>query len=230
MRESRIYAWVSTRTEKPVYVGKTAQTIEARMRSHRSKALRNPTTKKHIWLRDELSNGHDVSATLLGSCPYKESSSLERFWHSKLSLRFDLLNDAPCGSGNPSERFGRVNWTKEAISMLGVRPDSEVAKLLNCERKTVSYKRGILGIKASFCRDNNSTPPPMGGHNKIEFTDEVLGKVGSMPDYKLAEICGCSKTAIAKRRKSLGIESYASRTGNNGRIKVGESHRRWSNA
>ena len=48
-----------------------------------------------------------------------------------------------------------------------------------------------------------------------------------MPDYKLGEIAGVSKHAIARRRKELGIKSYAETTGNNGQFNGKGIHPRW---
>lgn len=71
------------------------------------------------------------------------------------------------------------------------------------------------------------TPPKMGGHNRLEIESDVIDKIGTMPDYKLAEQAGISKYTIARRRRNLGIKSYAEQTGNDGKIKKGEKHRRW---
>mgnify|MGYP000929291322 CR=1 FL=1 len=61
----------------------------------------------------------------------------------------------------------------------------------------------------------------------LGIPQEIIDQFGTMPDYKLAEIAGCSKPVIARRRKILGIKSYAEQTGNNGKIKKGDPHRRW---
>ena len=73
-----------------------------------------------------------------------------------------------------------------------------------------------------------SIPPPMGGHNKTYFTEEDLGLLGTMPDYKLAKILNTNKYTLARIRRERRIISYAEKTGNNGKIKKGEKHRRWN--
>ena len=68
-----------------------------------------------------------------------------------------------------------------------------------------------------------------GGHNRKEFEPKFFEMLGSMPDYKLAEIYKTNKHTVQRHRKRLGIISYAEKTGNNGKIKLGEPHRRWKN-
>lgn len=112
--------------------------------------------------------------------------------------------------------------------MLGTVADSEIAKLVGCERKTVTYQREIRGIAAAMDRTNNTPPPNMGGWNRLALNADIISQLGEMPDYKLAEIAGVNKSKIADERRARGIQSYAQRTGNNGKIKVGEAHRRWN--
>jgi group I intron endonuclease len=64
-----------------------------------------------------------------------------------------------------------------------------------------------------------------GGNNKIQFDEALLG---SMPDYKLARLVGTNKSTIAKRRRALGIKSYAEVTGNTGKVMRGQKLKKWS--
>ena len=57
------------------------------------------------------------------------------------------------------------------------------------------------------------------GWNRKEFSQEIISKLGTMPDYKLAKIADTNKTTMARIRKNLGIKSYAEETGNDGRFK-----------
>ena len=139
---------------------------------------------------------------------------------------FDLSNCAVAGAGNPG--VGRVVWTPEIDALLGVVPDSVLAKRLGCERKTISYRRECRGIKASYDRTNNTPPPNMAGWNRITLSEEIISILGTMPDHAVAKIAGVNKKKITDERNRRGIRSYASATGNDGRIKVGEPHRRWT--
>ena len=70
----------------------------------------------------------------------------------------------------------------------------------------------------------------MGGWNKTAFSLEIIARFGTEPDYKLAAEIGVNKTQIARARARHGIKSYAEQTGNSGKIKIGEPHRRWTSA
>lgn len=70
-------------------------------------------------------------------------------------------------------------------------------------------------------------PPFMGGHNRIDLPKKITDKLGKMPDYELAFIAGVGKKKIMIERHKRKIPSYAKTTGNDGKIKKGEPHRRW---
>lgn len=137
-----------------------------------------------------------------------------------------LLNVTEGGNGS-HKMNSRFPDDEKVIAKLGVWTDSRLAKSLGLTRKAVTYHRQKLGIPASFCREENKPPPPMGGHNKIILSDEHRRMLGIMPDYKLAELAGCSKKAISRNRRELGIQPYAQRTGNSGMFDGQGSHPRW---
>lgn len=226
-RRTIIYAWVCPISGRPVYVGKTSQPIRDRMRSHWREARKGSTTPKHEWLRMLAGRGLEPRVVDLEETDPESSPAVERRWTTRFK-RFSLLNVATAGSGNPG--VGRIDWTPEVDALLGTVPDSEIASRLGCERKTVSHRRKCLGIEASFDRKNNTPPPNNGGWNRIELPPEVIALLGSMPDYRLAKIAGVNKTLIRRARSSRGISSYAETSGSNGRIRVGEPHRRWTRA
>jgi hypothetical protein len=224
-RVTLIYAWLCPDTGAPVYVGKTSQPLNLRMQTHRHEARRRSHTPKHRWLLDLLARGLHPRVVVLDQTSPDASSVIERRWVRRLS-HFALLNMAPAGAGNPG--VGRVDWTPEIDALLGKIADSKIARQIGCERKTVSYRRQCLGIEPSYDRTDNKPPPNMGGWNRTNLTADIVAKLGSMPDYKLAEIAGTAKSKIAKERRRLGIPSYAAATGNDGRMRVGEPHRRWT--
>lgn len=67
-----------------------------------------------------------------------------------------------------------------------------------------------------------SVPPKMGGHNKVEISQEIYDQLGKIPDYKLGNKYNLSKEVIMRARKENSIPSYAQSTGNDGRMKKGE--------
>jgi hypothetical protein len=221
-RTSIIYAWLCPDTGKPVYVGKTSQTLTLRMNAHRHEAAKGKTAKAR-WIA-----GHVPRIVLLDRCSVSSSAAVERRWQRRLSVRYELLNQKISGCGNPG--IGRVKWTDELIAKLGKMSDSDIASQIGCERKTVSYQRECRGIAASFDRTNNIPPPPMGGWNRLTLSQDIIDRLGTEPDYIIGNSAGVCKSVIARMRKRLGIASYAFATGNNGRIRIGEPHRRWTSA
>lgn len=205
------------------YVGKTIQPLALRLNQHIQDSKRkNKKNKKCVWIKQLIENGEKPSIILLEETTKKDWRYCEQKWADFYSV--NLTNDMNMiGTGGTSSHFAK--WTNELDSLLGVLPDSEVAKKIGVTRKSVSYRRSVLGIKASFNRKNNAPPPPMGGHNKIQISDDIVSLFGKMPDYQLASKIGVCKTVIARRRKSLGIKSFAEQTGNNGQYGKGPNQR-----
>ncbi len=226
MRKCLIYSWTCPETGEVVYVGKTSMSLAKRMANHIGVARRHPTTAKDAWLAALLKKGLRPIVEVLEETTVEASSEVERRWATLFRPNGTLLNAASVGAGNPG--VGRVTWTHEALSLLGLWGDSRIARLLGCERKTVSYKRECLGIQAPYDRTESVPPPPMGGWNEIPLPDEIVALLGTQPDYVIAKCAGVSKHTIAKARIKRGIVDYASATGNSGKIKPGNPHPRWS--
>jgi hypothetical protein len=225
VRTQKIYAIICPKTGNPVYVGKNSQTLAARLRAHKGMARRHPDTAIHRWMRECFSQGLGMTARILEEVGLEESGPAERRWVALYSEDYKLLNQAPAGAGNPG--VGRISWTREILARLGTEPDSQIAADLGCERKTVTYRRASLGIAASYDRTKNKPPPNMGGWNKIALPQSVIEALGTLPDAALGFASGVSKKRIIVERHKRGIASYATTTGNDGRIKLGEPHRRW---
>jgi hypothetical protein len=194
------------------------------MATHKREAFKYQNAKA-VWLRSHLQEGRLPQVVVLESVPVHRSSAAERRWFRRLSSRFQLLNQSTPGAGNPG--VGRVIWTNELLDLLGEVPDSEIAGLIGCERKTVSYKRECLGITASFDRKNNKSPPANAGWNAIRLPPEIIDLLGTVSDQCLADRAGVSKKRIMRERHDRQLPSYADLTGNDGRIRSGEPHRRW---
>lgn len=209
-RTSEIYAWLHPISGAPVYVGKTSAGISTRMTAHRTTAKRKAKTRSHRWLRRQMRWGFKVEAVLLATCSVEASSRIEREWIAKLEADYPLLNERVGGHGNPG--VGRVDWSPEVVSLLGVRNDAELADMLGCNRGTVGYRRRVLGIKPV------KQPLPA---STITLPPEVLAALGDKPDYVLAQSIGVSRFVIAKHRRAAGIPSYAEETGHSGRFGSG---------
>lgn len=209
-----IYCVLCGTTGAPVYVGKTTMLLQRRIDNHLGSARRKAKTKFHRWLALNQSN---FKVLILADVPFEESGAAEMRWIKRLDKRFSLLNMKEYSTGNPG--VGRVNWNDEALALLGKRTDTAIAAILGCNRQTVAYRRELLGIPR--------LPDPHKAPNEILLDSDTLGKLGKEPDYKIAQVLGISKFVIAKHRNRMGIPSYAATTGNNGKIRTGEKHRRW---
>ena len=220
----QIYGLFDPRTNKVRYVGKTKNKLSRRLREHirRANTGKMRDKGKQNWLLElERLNLSPVIQSL-EICRSDNWRERETFWCSQFE---DLLNCQKPGGGSDGERLRDLpDW---AVNQFGKIADSRIAEKLGVSRKTVTYYREQLGIPAAFDRTRNTPPPKTGGYNRINFPDWVIAKMGTMSDQKLANLFGCHKSQITRRRNKLSIPSYAQKTGNDGRIKRGEPHRRW---
>lgn len=228
-RKLFIYALIDPRDGRVRYVGRTVNSLVRRLREHLYQSKRDKF--KHLprvgWLSELALVGLKPTIQLLEICSIDNYQAAEKKWIAHYrAMHDDIVNANIGGNGTLGGHF--VRWTPELDAMLGKTADSMLAKQMGITRKSVSYRREQLGIAASFDRTNNKKPPPMGGHNRIQFTDEVIAIFGTQPDYVIAEALGCCKTAIARRRRELGIASYAEQTGKTGLFTKGMPHPRWS--
>lgn len=220
--EYKIYSLICPIDGKIKYIGKTKNTLCRRLREHIRVAKKGrPYGPKSEWINLVLSRGLKPIIALVEVCTKDNWRERERYWCGFYGGLFNLKR---AGGGSDGERLELLD-IQLIMPLLGHISDSSIAERIGATRKAVSYYREQLGIPASFDRSRNKPPPPMGGHNKIKFDESILG---TLPDYKIAEKFGVDKSCVARRRRALGIKSYADSTGNNGTIKKGEPHRRWS--
>lgn len=214
-RETYIYCFLNKTTGAPVYVGKTSVDIENRRQSHISKSNKAKKTPFHEWLNKNKKN---YNVILLEKTSFEKSSKSEVRWIKRINKKFPLYNVRHHSFGNPG--IGRVNLTEEHISMLGKICDIDLAKIIGCERKTISYQRKIRGI------------PPRGqdrGASQRKIISLIdIEMIGKHPDYVLAKKIGVSKNFIWSYRQKHKIPSYAETTGNDGKIKQGRPRRKWN--
>jgi len=208
------------------YVGKTIQPLKVRLNQHIYSRLRsrNSHLEKSKWIQSLIDQGQKPEIVLLETTNKRKWKTIERKWFDFYKIQLFNFESAIGVGGTTSHVY---KWEKKYLDKLGKVADSIIAEEMGATRKAVSYQREKFGIPAPYDRTRNTPPPLMGGHNKIDIPQEIIDQFGTMPDYKLAEIAGCSKPVIARRRKILGIKSYAEQTGNNGKIKKGDPHRRW---
>lgn len=216
-RTSKIYVWFCPLTDSAVYVGKTSMTMGRRWSGHKSKSLRKPKTRKEHWLKNILEMGLMPRIEVIEEVSVEDSSEREVYWALKYGVDSDLLNCDFVGAGNPG--VGRVNWTPEIIAMLGKVPDSEIAKIVGCTPKTVSYRREILGInlnRPNVSRSKISSDRSGPGVTRVEWEPEIIALMGKLADGKIAKIVGCQRKTVSYRRKILGICASIDMSGVNG--------------
>ena len=100
---------------------------------------------------------------------------------------------------------------KPAKSKATTKVVSYAPKIKKEPRKRITKSIVVLNPKVKDEKTSKHKRPPF---KKISID---LEKLGSMPDYRLAEILGISKRTVAAIRKEKGIASYAEQTGNDGR-------------
>lgn len=96
-------------------------------------------------------------------------------------------------------------WTEEELALLGKDTDKEVARRLNIHEASVAVKRRLLGIASFRPRLANKNPRP----NAVKWTRRNLVLLGKLPDERVCEIMGVCRKSVMRKRKELGIESYA---------------------
>lgn len=84
-------------------------------------------------------------------------------------------------------------------SLLGCRPDGEIAQLANIDRRYVLLYRKKHSIEP-YQRSTN----PSKKHRRSKL-DEYRNIIGIKSDIAVAEIIGCSREAIMRYRKRYGI-------------------------
>lgn len=218
----KIYALIDPNNHAVRYVGQTVNSLDRRLQAH-YRAARRGVPKgggKVKWLLGLEAAGGRPIIRLLEECSEHEWREAERRWIGKFS---GLLNSKRGGGGGSQLRLS-AGLPQSVVERLGKVADAVLAAEIGVTRKAISYYRDQIGIAASFDRSRNTLPPP---RKARPLPAECVALLGTEPDWKLAPRYGVSKYTIARARKRRGIASYAEATGNDGRIKVGEPHRRW---
>ncbi len=128
------------------------------------------------------------------------------------------------GIGKTTYRAHRISWTLKR----GPIPKG-LFVLHKCDvRACVNPSHLFLGTNQDNVNDmirkgRNSAPPSMGGWNRKEFSKEHVRLLGKVPDTEIAKMASCSKYAVQRVRRDLGIPALPSQT----RFSKGSPHPRW---
>ncbi|WP_455564356.1 hypothetical protein [Akkermansia massiliensis] len=113
-----------------------------------------------------------------------------------MQLLMDLLHEK-----YKEKRFHRIlsrEQREKMQSMLGKKPDSEIAAQLGISRFTVQAERYKLGIQ-KYCSLDGS---------RVKYESEFIAALGQIPDLECAKRFGYSNSKVARIRKKLGIAPY----------------------
>lgn len=204
-----VYLYTDPRNGNPLYVGKgqgkryKEHLIKShnRLLNNKIKAIRSSglePTVEVIFRTDDEMLAYDTEEFLISSYGIIVEGGL-------------LCNFSKGGRGNKSK-----DYPDQFFEDLGNYTDEHLSTVYNLSRSMVSHIRRGLDIPVSDNR-TYSEPPYMAGHNRIELPQNIIGQLGTKPDYILANECGCTKGVVARVRKSKGIKSYAEQTGNDGK-------------
>jgi hypothetical protein len=228
MRITKIYALVNPNDTRVFYIGQTSMRLSRRLWEHVTHApMRRSVKEKYI--ADLLVSGvkpQILELAVLNNPSEQEVIQTEQAWIDFYRTQgCELTNSYPAAFSRHENH--RIRWTPELDALLGQLPDKEIAEQMGCTRESVTYRREKLGIPRCPQQNFGGVVGKMGGWNKKVLAPDIIEMLGKMPDYRLAELAGVSKAAIAHARKERGILSYGEATGNDGKVKLGDVPKRW---
>ncbi len=136
-----------------------------------------------------------TSEALLGKMPDRAAAE-----HLGLSLTTVWVRRRALGIA-PFKPSHDVEWSPEKIELLGRVADAELARRWGTVEATVQRKREELGRAPLRFR---SGPTEIRGAR----AQELLDRLGKVPDVEIAEDLGLTRGAVGKLRRRLGISAY----------------------
>lgn len=148
------------------------------------------------WSEEELA--------MLGSCTDKElAERLNLAVHCVTSKRHGLgIKAFHERAKNKTPRPNSVQWTRRNLALLGKYPDQRVAEMMGIGRKSVLYKRKILGIESYA----------LASGLWHEWSEKEIARLGTMIDRELASKLGVSAICVTTKRTEMGIQSFMKST------------------
>jgi hypothetical protein len=215
-----IYALIDPFDHQVFYIGKTSTRLSSRLQGHiyHSRKRRTPKERRIDDLLGSGKRPHIVELVRLTDPTFEEVSEAEQAWIDFYRLTVSGLTNVGYG-GQGGQQSQRIEWTPERDAWLGRLSDTLIAQKIGCDRKSVEYRRLKLGIPRCPQTNYGGNVGNPDGANRKNLPDWVISKLGTMPDYKLAELANCSKKCIGSNRRRRGILAYAEATGNNGQFK-----------
>ncbi|MBN3948403.1 MAG: hypothetical protein HWQ38_18890 [Nostoc sp. NMS7] len=201
---TKIYVLIDPRDGNIFYVGRTTMRLSQRLHTHVTDGKKERTAKgKYIarilatGLRPQVREIESFVNASRGTAIAKEEA-----WKQFYGITHTLANTGGAELGGHGTNQ-RIRWTPETLAMLGKQTDTYMAELMGCDRKSVEYQRGKLGIPR--CPQTNFVVPPSGGWNKIKLPDEIIKQIGEVAGHTLAQSANVCISVIKRYRKELGI-------------------------
>lgn len=115
-----------------------------------------------------------------------------------LRMREKLSIPTPKISMVSSDRSVEFSWTDESLAMLGKEPDTTVGTRLGLNRRAVWEKSASLSI----------SPCPKHFGSYAMLSDDIIQKLGKIPDSELARTYGIPDYMLYQARKDRSIPAY----------------------
>ena len=100
--------------------------------------------------------------------------------------------------------MAKWRMTTERMKLLETYTDAQLARKWQVKQKLIKAHRDRARIPEPTQKIRMKTPHD----TRSTLPDEIIAKLGTMPDRELAEIAGCAFNTIWRARKERGIESH----------------------
>jgi len=104
----------------------------------------------------------------------------------------------------------RIELPEEVREQFGELPDHDLAEQAGVSKKLITKRRNAAGI-ASYAKQTGNDgrfSTSQSRYSRDEFPDELIEKLGTMPDAELGRQYGVQPQLIGKERNGRGIPPY----------------------
>lgn len=208
-RDTYIYALVDSRDNSTFYVGKTIREPIRRLKQHISHAKtgNEPNKAKQNRINKLVALGLDPKLKILEVVPAGGNwADRERFWIAfGYKQGWPLLNISS-GGDEPTQACYEAAWEAKSIDIpdyiikqFGKRSDSELARLIGCDPKTIGYQRR----KRNIPRWQKLGDKP-NSYDIASWPQWALDLMGYMRDVDIAKYFDLDKQIVRAMRIKLG--------------------------
>ena len=129
-----------------------------------------------------------------------------------------MLNSTPGGNGTHC----RTHLDDSIINKMGKISDAEIAEIIGLTREAITYHRNRLGINPMPIKNRNFNLHRKGkpAYNRQIFSQDLIEKMGKIPDKEVAELAGVHRRTVQNFRKRNNIPCYIPRGENHQMAKL----------